>query len=276
MINSLNDCATLENGIEIPWLGFGVFQMKSGSETELSVRTALQAGYRSIDTAAIYANEASVGNGIKESGIPRENIFLTTKVWNTDQRNGSTLKAFNESMKKLQTDYIDLYLIHWPVRGCYVDTWKALEKLYKEGVVRAIGVSNFQIHHLKDILAVCEVKPALNQVEFHPELRQLGLHKFCVENHIQLEAWAPLGQGRALSNPIIVELGKKYGKTPAQILIRWDLQSGVVTIPKSSTPHRIVENSQVFDFTLSAEDIARIETLNKDRRIGPDPDNFDF
>ncbi len=276
MINSLNDCATLENGIEIPWLGFGVFQMKSGSETELSVRTALQAGYRSIDTAAIYANEASVGNGIKESGIPRENIFLTTKVWNTDQRNGSTLKAFNESMKKLQTDYIDLYLIHWPVRGCYVDTWKALEKLYKEGVVRAIGVSNFQIHHLKDILAVCEVKPALNQVEFHPELRQLGLHKFCVENHIQLEAWAPLGQGRALSNPIIVELGKKYGKTPAQILIHWDLQSGVVTIPKSSTPHRIVENSQVFDFTLSAEDIARIETLNKDRRIGPDPDNFDF
>jgi diketogulonate reductase-like aldo/keto reductase len=276
MINNLKDCVTLNNGLEMPWLGFGVFQMKEGAETEDSVRVALEAGYRSIDTATIYENESSVGEAIKASSIPRENIFLTTKVWNSDQRNQRTLAAFDESLKRLQTDYVDLYLIHWPVKGCYVETWKALEKLHESGLARAIGVSNFQIHHLKDILDICKIVPAINQVEFHPELRQRMLQEYCVEHRIQLEAYAPLGQGKLLSNPSILELAQKYGKTAAQILIRWDLQLEVVTIPKSSTPRRIIENSQVFDFALSAEDMECIETLNKDCRVGADPDHFDF
>lgn len=276
MINSLKDCVILNNGLEMPWLGFGVFQMKEGAETENSVRVALEAGYRSIDTATIYENETSVGEAIRKSDIPRQDIFLTTKVWNSDQRNQRILKAFGESLKRLQTDYIDLYLIHWPVKGCYAETWKALEKLYESGLARAIGVSNFQIHHLKDILATCKIVPAINQVEFHPELRQRMLHNYCAEHRLQLEAYAPLGQGKLLSNPTIFKLAEKYGKTAAQILIRWDLQLEVVTIPKSITPRRIIENTQVFDFALSAEDMDCIEALNQDRRVGADPDHFDF
>lgn len=276
MINSITDSTKLNNGLAIPWLGFGVFLMEPGGETELAIKAALEAGYRHIDTAAAYNNEASVGKAIQESSIPREDLFITTKLWNSDQGYDSGLKAFDESMEKLQLEVLDLYLIHWPVVGRYVESWKAMEKLYQDGRVRAIGLSNFQIHHIEDILEMCEVKPTLNQVEFHPRLRQAKLQEFCVQNQIQLQAWAPLMQGKAFNIPELAEIAHNYGKSTAQILIRWDLQHEVVTIPKSITPHRIVENSQVFDFQISEEDMARIDSLNQDKRVGPDPDNFDF
>jgi diketogulonate reductase-like aldo/keto reductase len=276
VIDSITDCTKLNNGLEMPWLGFGVFLMEPGDETEVAVRRALDAGYRSIDTAAIYNNEAGVGKAIKESGFAREELFITTKLWNADQGYDSALKAFDESMEKLQLEVLDLYLIHWPVVARYKDSWKALEKLYKDGRVKAIGLSNFQVHHIQDILEIGDVVPTVNQVEFHPKLRQAELHNFCIENKIQLQAWAPLMQGKALDIPELVKLGEKYGKSPAQILIRWDLQLQVLTIPKSITPHRIVENCQVFDFHISDQDMAVIDNLNKDERVGPDPDNFDF
>lgn len=276
MISSIADCTKLNNGLEMPWLGFGVFLVEPGDETELAVKRALEAGYRSIDTAAIYENEAGVGKAIQESGISREDLFITTKLWNADQGYESALKAFDESMEKLRIEVLDLYLIHWPVVGRYVESWGALEKLYRDGRVRAIGLSNFQIHHIEDILTVCKVKPTVNQVELHPRLRQAALQKFCVQNQIQIQAWAPLMRGKALDIPEIVNIAVKYGKSPAQILIRWDLQNEVLTIPKSITPHRIIENCQVFDFHISEEDMARIDSLNQDMRVGPDPDNFDF
>lgn len=201
---------------------------------------------------------------------------MTTKVWNTDQGYETTLKAFDASLKKLGFDYVDLYLVHWPVKGKYKETYKALEKLYKDGYVRAIGVSNFQIHHLQDVLADCEIKPMVNQVEYHPRLTQKELQAFCRENGIQLEAWSPLMRGEILTEPTIVEIGKKYGKTPAQVVLRWDLQHGVVTIPKSVTPARIKENANLFDFSLTAEEMKQIDALNLNKRIGADPDNFNF
>ena len=276
MINDFADSTKLNNGLAMPWLGFGVFLMEPGEETELAVKRALEAGYRSIDTAAIYKNEASVGKAIKESDLPREELFITTKLWNSDQGYDTALKAFDESMNKLQLEVLDLYLVHWPVVGRYVESWKALEKLYQDGRVRAIGISNFKIHHIEDILGMCQVKPMLNQVEFHPRLRQADLHQFCVQNQIQLQAWAPLMQGKALDIPEIVEMAGKYEKSPAQILIRWDLQHQVGTIPKSITPHRIIENAEVFDFQISEDDMASIDALNQDKRVGPDPDHIDF
>jgi len=276
MINHITDCTVLNNHVQMPWLGFGVYLVKEGAETEDSVMAALEAGYRSIDTAALYKNEADVGRAIARSGIPRQAVFVTTKVWNADQGYETTLRAFDQSLKKLKMDYVDLYLIHWPVKGKYLETWKALEKLYRDGFVRAIGLSNFLIHHIQDILEICEVRPTVDQVEFHPELRQEGLHRFCIENQIQMEAWMPLGRGRTLTKPTIVAMAEKYGKTPAQILIRWDLQHEVVTIPKSIHPSRIVENSQVFDFEISPEDMARIDDLDENLRFGTDPDNFHF
>jgi diketogulonate reductase-like aldo/keto reductase len=250
--------------------------MQPGGETEGSVRVALETGYRSLDTAAIYGNEESVGQAIRQSGVPRQDIFITTKVWNSDLGFEQTIKAFDVSRKKMDVDMIDLYLIHWPVKGRYVEAWRGLEKLYQDGLVRAIGVSNFLVHHLRDILAVCEIRPMLNQVEYHPLLRQPELHRFCIDNQIQLEAWAPLMQGQGMNHPLLVDIGAKHKKSPAQVLIRWDLQKEVVTIPKSITPHRILENSQVFDFELSAADMARIDALDEGKRIGADPDNFDF
>ena len=225
---------------------------------------------------AFYENEEGVGQAIRESGIPREQVFVTTKVWNTDQGYETTLKAFDASLKKLGFDYVDLYLVHWPVKGKYKETYKALEKLYKDGYVRAIGVSNFQIHHLQDVLADCEIKPMVNQVEYHPRLTQKELLTFCRENGIQLEAWSPLMRGEILTEPTIVEIGKKYGKTPAQVVLRWDLQHGVVTIPKSVTPARIKENADIFDFSLTDEEMKQIDALNLNKRVGPDPDNFNF
>ncbi|KFZ40833.1 MULTISPECIES: aldo/keto reductase [Thermoactinomyces] len=272
----LSDTVKLANGVEMPRLGLGVWKAKDGEEVQNAVKAAIQTGYRLIDTAAVYKNEEGVGKAIKESGVSREDLFITTKVWNDDQGYESTLQAFEESRKKLGLEYIDLYLIHWPVKGKYKETWKALEKLYEDGLVKAIGVSNFQVHHLKDLLSDAKVKPMVNQVEFHPYLTQKELLSYCNEENIQLEAWSPLMQGEVVRVDVIKELAEKYGKTPAQIVLRWDLQHGVVTIPKSVKEHRIQENADVFDFELSREDMDKLDALNKNHRYGPDPDNFDF
>ncbi|MGM0899644.1 MAG: aldo/keto reductase [Bacillota bacterium] len=276
MLKNLQSTTTLHNGVKMPWLGLGVFKVEDGEEVVASVKAALEAGYRSIDTAAIYGNEVGVGKAIAESNIPREELFITTKLWNSNQGYESTLAAFDESMEKLGLDYLDLYLIHWPVpaQGKYVETWKALEKLYKDGRVRAIGVSNFKIHHLEEVLANCEVKPMVNQVEYHPRFNQSELHEFCKKNEIHLEAWSPLMQGGLLDEPTLVEIANKYNKSTAQVIIRWDLQTGVVTIPKSTKPHRIAENADVFDFELTTEDMDKINALNQNQRMFADPDEF--
>lgn len=273
-MRNISDCTTLHNGVNMPWLGLGVYKMAEGKEVERAVHAALEAGYRSIDTAALYQNERGVGQAVRTSGLPREEVFITTKVWNDDQGYESTLKAFEQSRRLLGVDYVDLYLIHWPVRGKFKETWRALEKLYKDGWVRAIGVSNFHIHHLENLLADCEIVPMVNQVELHPCLTQEPLRKYCQKHHIQVEAWSPLMRGQLFEHPLLQELSRKYGKTPAQIIIRWDLQHEIVTIPKSARPERIRENAQVFDFELEAADMARLDALNENRRVGPDPDTF--
>lgn len=275
MIHNIKDTATLHNGVAMPWLGLGVWKSKEGSEVVEAVKMALSAGYRSIDTAAAYGNEAGVGQGIAASGVKREEIFVTTKVWNADQGYDTTLAAFDTSMDKLGLDVLDLYLIHWPTKGKYKETWKALEKLYKDGKVRAIGVCNFQTHHLEDLMRDAEIVPMVNQVEYHPLLTQKPLLAYCKQHNIQLEAWSPLMQGN-LDQPELAKLADKYGKTPAQIILRWDLQHGVITIPKSVRQHRIEENAAIFDFELNSEDMAAIDALNENRRFGPDPDNFNF
>ncbi|AWB46880.1 aldo/keto reductase [Paenibacillus sp. CAA11] len=264
----------------MPWFGLGVWQVEDGSEVINSVKWAIKHGYRSIDTAAVYKNEEGVGQAIaeamKEEGVSRDQLFITSKVWNSDQGYESTLEAFEASLKRLGLEYLDLYLIHWPVKGKYKETWKALEKLYKEGKVRAIGVSNFHVHHLEDLLGDAEVVPAVDQVELHPYLSQLELRKFAESKGIQIEAWSPLANGQIIKDETISKIAEKYGKTSAQIVLRWDLQSKIVTIPKSVKEQRIIENSSVFDFELSAEDMAAIDALNKNERTGADPDNFNF
>lgn len=274
MPTNLKDTVTLHNGVEMPWLGLGVFKVQEGEEVIQSVKAAIQNGYISIDTAAIYGNEEGVGQAIKESGVPREDLFITTKLWNSEQGYESTLKAFDESMEKLGLDYLDLYLIHWPGKDKYKETWKAFEKLYKDGRVRAIGVSNFLVHHLEDLIATAEIKPMVNQVEFHPHLTQEDLRAYCKKEGIQLEAWSPLKQGQLLDNPVLKEIAEKHNKSVAQVILRWDLQHGVVTIPKSIKEHRIIENSSIFDFELSAEDMERIDQLNQDSRAGSHPDTM--
>ncbi|MGO4529930.1 aldo/keto reductase [Paenibacillus sp. 2TAF8] len=272
----VQDTTTLYNGVKMPWLGFGVFKVKDGDEVVDAVKTAIKAGYRSIDTAKVYNNESGVAQGIRESGIAREDLFITTKVWNSDQGYESTLAAFEESMKRLELEYLDLYLIHWPVKGKYKDTWRALEKLHKEGRIRAIGVSNFQIHHLEDLMIDATVKPAVNQVELHPLLTQTKLREYCSKHEIQIEAWSPLGQGNLMEYPLLQDIAAKYGKSPAQVILRWDLQNGIVTIPKSVTPERIHANTELYDFELTAEEIEQINGLNENKRFGSDPDNFNF
>ena len=266
----------LVNGVEMPWFGLGVFLAKEGTEVEQAVRYALETGYRSIDTASIYQNERGVGKGIQESGIPREEIFLTTKVWNSDQGYQSTFRAFEESLEKLQTNYIDLYLIHWPKGELSAKTWKAMEELYEKGHIKAIGVSNFLVHHLKYLMENLRIMPMVNQIEFHPELIQPDLLKFCQDHQIQPEAWSPIMKGRVNNIPLFQTLSEKYHKSPVQIVLRWDIQKGVVTIPKSVKPDRIVHNADIFDFELSEEDMKKIDGLDKHARIGADPDNFNF
>ncbi|KPD09413.1 glyoxal reductase [Aneurinibacillus migulanus] len=280
MVKNLQDTTTLHNGVKMPWFGIGVFKVEEGPELVNAVKTAIKHGYRSVDTAAIYENEEGVGKGIqeglKEAGISREELFVTSKVWNADLGYESTITAYETSLKKLGLEYLDLYLIHWPVEGKYKDAWRALETLYKEGRVKAIGVSNFQIHHLEDLMKDAEIKPMVNQVEYHPRLTQKELQSFCHEHGIQLEAWSPLMQGQLLDHQVLKDIANKYDKSIAQVILRWDLQNGVVTIPKSTKEHRIIENSMVFDFELTKEDMERIDGLNQNYRVGPDPDNFDF
>ncbi len=277
---NLQDTTTLHNGVEMPWFGLGVFKVEEGPELVNAVKMAIKHGYRSIDTAAIYENEEGVGQGIreglKEAGISREDLFVTSKVWNADLGYESAIAAYEESLKKLGLEYLDLYLIHWPVEGKYKEAWRALETLYKEGKVKAIGVSNFQIHHLKDLMEDAEVKPMVNQVECHPRLTQKEVQAFCKEQGIQLEAWSPLMQGELLDNDVLQAIATKHGKSVAQVILRWDLQNGIVTIPKSTKEHRIVENSTIFDFELTEEEMNQIDGLNQNHRVGPDPDNFDF
>jgi diketogulonate reductase-like aldo/keto reductase len=276
---TIMDIATkvrLNNGVEMPWLGLGVFRAEDGKEVENAVVTALKHGYRSIDTAAVYQNERGVGLGMKKSGVPREEVFLTSKVWTSDQGYKSTMRAFEESLDRLQTNYLDLYLIHWPKGKLSSETWKAMEELYEKGLIRAIGVSNFLVHHLEDFLPECKVIPAVNQIEFHPELIQPELLEYCRGKGIQPEAWSPIMKGKVLNIPVLQALAAKYRKTPVQIVLRWDIQKGVVTIPKSVKPERIISNADIFDFELSDEDMAKIDSLDKNRRLGFHPDEIPF
>lgn len=275
-ITDIKGTVTLNNNVEMPYLGLGVWKSNNEEEVVNAVQWAIEAGYRHIDTAMIYKNEAGVGEGLRQSGIDRKEMFVVSKVWNSDQGYESTLKAFETSLKKLQLDYLDLYLVHWPVAGKYKDTWRALEYLYEQGKVRAIGVSNFMQHHLEDLLPEVKVIPAVNQMEFHPRLIQQDLVDFCMDKGIRYEAWSPLMQGKVFNMEIFEQLANKYDKTIAQIVLRWDLQMGVITIPKSSNKQRIQENGDLFDFELSEEDMQTIRDLDDAHRVGPDPDNFDF
>ncbi|WP_195573943.1 aldo/keto reductase [Paenibacillus sp. 1001270B_150601_E10] len=280
MIKHIQDTMTLSNGVNMPGLGLGVFKVEEGPTLVQAVKAAIAHGYRSMDTAAIYENERSVGQAIheamQENHLAREELFITSKVWNADLGYESTIAAYEASLERLGLDYLDLYLIHWPVKGKYNEAWRALETLYREGRVKAIGVSNFQVHHLEDLMSHAEITPMVNQVELHPRLTQKELLRFTKEHGIQLEAWSPLMQGELLSNDTLLEIAAQHGKSVAQIILRWDLQNGVITIPKSTKEHRIVENAALFDFELSQEEMERIDALNQNLRVGPDPDNFDF
>jgi diketogulonate reductase-like aldo/keto reductase len=261
----------LNNDTEIPWVGLGVFQSEPGPETQAAVEAALEIGYRHIDTAAYYENERSVGNAIKAAGLPRDEVFVTTKVWNNDQGYDKTLAAFETSIENLQLDVIDLYLVHWPIGATRLETWRALEHLYQEGRVRAIGVSNFLVPHLEELAANSGIVPAVNQVEFHPFLLQKELLDYDHEHGIRHEAWSPLTRAKLWDDPVIDEIAKNHDKTRAQVILRWDLQHGVVTIPKSVHRQRIAENAAIFDFELSDDDMRKLDGLDRGERIGPDP-----
>ena len=274
---------TLSNGVEIPILGFGTYKIEDDATALNSVREAIKAGYRHIDTASFYKNEENVGNGIREglkiTGLKREDIFVTTKVWNTEQGYENTLHAFNNSLQRLNMDYVDLYLIHWPVTKDYAnewqdrikETWKAMEKLYNEGKIRAIGVSNFLVHHLEELISGCEIKPMVNQIEFHPGHNQKETVKFCKKHGIVVEAWSPLGRGVILENEFLSEIAKKYNRTIAQICLRWIIQQDIVALPKSVTRERIKSNFEVFDFELSQDDMDKITNMEPTGYTGSDP-----
>jgi 2,5-diketo-D-gluconate reductase A len=271
----MSDQSTIlfHDGNSIPQVGLGVWRTPNDTAVT-AVQAALSAGYRHVDTAAVYENEDGVGEGIRASGIARSEIFLTTKLWNADQGYDSTLKAFDASLKRLGTDYVDLYLIHWPApkRDQYVDTWKAFIQLQKEGRARSIGVSNFQPEHLQRLIDETGVTPVINQIELHPDFPQKENRAWHEKHRIVTESWSPLGQGTLLENPVVAKVAAKHGRTPAQVIIRWHIDNGLVVIPKSVTPSRIEENFKVFDFRLDAEDMATFADLEKGgKRIGPDP-----
>jgi diketogulonate reductase-like aldo/keto reductase len=261
----------LNNGVEMPLFGLGTFQMRSGKETQQAALTALEAGYRLIDTAQMYGNEEDVGIAVKKSGVPREEIFITTKLWNSEHGYQKTLNACEESLEKLGLSYVDLYLIHWPVQGLRNETWKAMVTLLEGGKCRAIGVSNYMIRHLEELLANSMTVPAVNQVEFSPYFYLKDLLDFCRSHKIQLESYSPLTKGHKLNDPKLANIAKKYSKTPAQILIRWVLQKDVVVIPKSSHKERILENADVFDFEISPDDMKLLDSFNQNMRTSWDP-----
>jgi len=266
---------TLSDGVEIPQLGYGVFQIPP-DETQRAVEQALEAGYRHIDTAAAYRNERGVAAGIAASGVPREEIFITTKLWNSEQGLDSTLAAFERSTEALDTDHVDLYLIHWPTpaRDLYLDTWRAFERIHAEGGARSIGVSNFRVEELERLRAEAELQPTVNQIELHPRLQQAELRAWHAEHGVATEAWSPLAQGEVLAEEAILALAEHHGRTPAQVILRWHLQLGNVVIPKSVTPARVRENLDIFDFELTEDDLAAIARLDAGHRTGPDPASF--
>ncbi len=267
---------TLNNGEEIPVLGLGVYE--SGKDTKNAVILAMEVGYRHVDTATIYGNEKEVGDAIKESGVGRKNVFITTKLWNDDMRAGLQREAIEKSLERLGTDYIDLYLIHWPVAEVFIDSWKIMEEYYKKGVLKAIGVSNFNQKHIDDLLNVAETVPACNQIELHPFLTQQKLVDYNRSLGIATECWSPLGRGKIFGNETLEQIANTHQKTVAQVALRWEIQRGLITIPKSVHQERIKDNFNVFDFTLSADEMQAISDLNKDERVlnGIGPDNFNF
>ncbi|MGY4793487.1 aldo/keto reductase [Lysinibacillus fusiformis] len=271
----------LNNGLKMPLVGYGVFRVPEGDDLAEAVKTAIAKGYRSIDTAQVYRNEESVGRGIRaaieEGLVTREELFITSKVWNDGLSYEETLAAYDSSLEKIGLDYLDLYLVHWPgIDQNYIEVYKALEKIYQDGRVRSIGVSNFHVHHLESLLKETTVVPVINQIEFHPHLTQEEVRAYCQDKGIQVEAWSPLMNGSLLEEALIQELASKYGKTPAQIVLRYDVQHNVVTIPKTMTPARMTENLDVFDFVLTEQEMTQLDAMNDGLRCGPDPEKFNF
>ena len=274
----------LNNGVKIPTPGFGTFLTPDGATCVEAVKSAIAAGYTHIDTAAIYKNEKSVGEGIKESGIKRDDLFVTSKVWNTERGYDKTLKAFDKTLNDLGLDYLDLYLIHWPANNLQfglgadslnMETWKAMERLHEEGLIRSIGLSNFTQHHMEAIMRRANICPMVDQIEYHPGFTQKESVKFCQKNNILVEAWSPLGRGNVLDNPVLKSIAANHGKSVAQVVIRWVMQTGVLPLVKSVTPSRIKENIEVFDFEFSQQEMLEIASMKSDR-IGADPDTCDF
>jgi len=283
-MNSLSDCFTLRNGYKIPCVALGTWQTPDGDTAIRAIKAAVGAGYRHIDAAAVYANEKGVGEGIRRCDTKREELFITSKVWNTERGYDKTMRAFDKTLEDLQLDYLDLYLIHWPAsqkvngdnwRQINQESWSALEKLYEDGRVKSIGVSNFYVHHLQPLMDEAKVIPMVNQIEYNPGFKQKEQVEFCQKNDILVEAWSPLGEKRMLSNEVLKGIAGNYNKSAAQICIKWCLQNGVLPLPKSITPYRIQENSKIFDFTISAEDMATINALPVFGTSGLDPDTFD-
>ncbi|MEO7414513.1 MAG: aldo/keto reductase [Opitutaceae bacterium] len=273
----LKQSVALNSGVHMPWLGLGVWQVSSDSQTGEVVRAAIDLGYRSVDTARIYGNERGVGQAIRACGVPRAELFVTTKLWNDDIRAGRVEAAFDQSLRLLGLDYVDLYLVHWPIAGKIAPTWKAMEKLQRAGRVKSIGVSNHMRPHLDELLATAEVVPAVNQIEFHPYLQSKPLVEHCRAKGIRVEAWSPLAKGgELLQDRVLGDLAKRHGKTVAQIVLRWEVQHGVVTIPKSVQPHRLAENAGIFDFQLSDVEMSAVAALDRNQRVGADPFNFGF
>lgn len=269
---------TLNNNNKIPAIGYGVFRMENDNDSKEAILKALETGYRHIDTAAAYGNEAQVGKAIKESGLKREEIFVTTKLWNGDMREGNEWEAIEKSLNLLELDYVDLYLTHWPVPDKYIGSYKKMEEMVAKGLIKNIGVSNLQIHHLESLAKETTLVPTVNQIELHPYLSQKELLNYCKNKNIIVEAWSPLGaiKNDLLENNTLKEIGNKYNKSVAQIILRWNIENGVLPLPKSSNPQRMKENFEIFDFKLDKDDILKIDNLNKDERVGSNPDNFNF
>lgn len=275
---------TLSNNYKIPNIGFGTFRTPSGEETEQSVLNAIKAGYRHIDCAAAYGNEKSVGDAIRKSGVAREELFVTSKLWNDEKGYEKTLAAFNRTLADLQLDYLDLYLIHWPIAKAYKnnwqeansESWRAFEELYNQGKIKAIGVSNFLPHHFEPLLATAKIVPMVNQIEFHPGMLQEETVEFCKQHNILVEAWAPFSNGQILKHPVLMEIADKYNKSVAQLSLRWIMQKGIVPLPKSVTPERIKNNLEVFDFEISEQDVLKIDRLTDFGSSGLHPDKVDF